>query len=150
MKSNTTVLQASCVVIGGRSGKQMAQPGTRAQPARFHHTFAWESWAIIAIGIADLVTTLVWIHFYGAQEANPLFAFFWRHGVWAFIAAKSIFLMGPLIFLEWARRSRPRFVLLASRFVIVAYLLLYVVGVARLNASDYLSLPSPDLQIACK
>ncbi|HLK59784.1 MAG TPA: DUF5658 family protein [Chthonomonadaceae bacterium] len=124
---------------------------SRTGTARRHHAVcARESWVIAAIGLADLVTTLVWMRCYGADEANPLFAFFWQHGAWAFIAAKGFFLLGPLLVLEWARRRDPRFVLLASRVVIVAYLLLYIVGVARLNADDIMTHPSSHAQIACK
>jgi hypothetical protein len=35
---------------------------------------AKESILIAIIGIADLITTLTWIHYHGAQEGNPVFA----------------------------------------------------------------------------
>jgi len=94
---------------------------------------ARESWVIGIIGIADLVTTIVFIQHHGAQEANPLFRHYWEMGLTAFIAAKMICLLGPLLILEWARKSSPRFVSLALRGAIAGYVLLYGVGFMRLN-----------------
>jgi len=92
-----------------------------------------ESCIIAAVGIADLVTTLVWVHTHGAQEANPVFAHYLAMGPIWFAAMKLVMLIAPLFLLEWARRRRPRFTQMASRFAIVAYVGMYVVGVARLN-----------------
>lgn len=112
--------------------------------------YAKESWILAAIGLADLVTTLVWIDRDGAHEANPLFAFFWQQGVLTFVAAKVLFLFGPLFILEWARRQQGRFVLLASRTAIVAYLVLYGAGIAGLNPRPVAAESAPGLQILCK
>ena len=95
---------------------------------------AKESWVIAAIGIADLVTTIIFIQHHGAQEANPVFRHYWNMGLQAFIAAKAICVAGPLFILEWARRRNPRFVSWALRTAIVCYLCLYGIGVAKLNA----------------
>lgn len=105
----------------------------RTEASKSAMTFSKESGIIAAIGILDLLTTLVWIHHYGAHEANPLFRFFLQQGVPAFVAAKALFLAGPLWALEWARLSHARFVLSASRVAIIAYLVLYGAGVAALN-----------------
>jgi hypothetical protein len=94
---------------------------------------AKESWIIAAIGVADLVTTIVFIRHHGAQEANPLFRHYWEMGVWAFIVAKMVCLLGPLMVLEWARRRNPRFVAGALRTAIVGYLGFYFVGYMQLN-----------------
>lgn len=96
-----------------------------------------ESWCLAAIGLADLITTLVWIRGYDAEEANPLFRLFWQQGVPVFVVAKALFLLGPLWVLESARKRHRRFVLLASRTAIVAYLALYGIGVAKLNAPAF-------------
>jgi hypothetical protein len=94
---------------------------------------ARESWIIAAIGIADLITTILFIRHHGAEEANPLFRHFWEMGLPAFILAKLACVVGPLCILEWARQRRGQFVTLASRSVIAAYLVLYCLGVSQLN-----------------
>ncbi len=114
---------------------------------------ARESWVIGAIGIADLVTTVVFIQHNGAQEANPLFRHYWEMGLTAFIIAKMVCLLGPLLILEWARKSSPRFVSLALRGAIAGYVLLYGVGFVRLNAggtahaAEIVSLTADELPI---
>ncbi len=94
---------------------------------------AKETWIILAIGLADLVTTILFIRYHGAQEANPLFKRYWEMGIAAFVGAKVAMLIGPLSVLEWARRRNPRFVSLALRSAIVGYVGMYGVGYARLN-----------------
>ncbi len=94
---------------------------------------AKESLVIAAIGVADLVTTIVFIKHHGAQEANPLFRHYWEMGLAAFIIAKLICLLGPLLVLEWARKRNPRFVAGALRTAIVGYLGFYIAGYMQLN-----------------
>lgn len=94
---------------------------------------AKESWIIAAIGLADLVTTIIFIRYYGAQEANPLFRDFWRMGLPAFILAKALCVVGPLTLLEWARRREPGFVCWALRLAIVGYVGAYGIGLVTLN-----------------
>ncbi len=94
---------------------------------------AKESWILAAIGIADLLTTIIFIQYRGAQEANPLFQRYWQMGVTVFILAKLACLIGPLMILEWARRRNPRFVSYALRTAIAGYILFYGVGFFRLN-----------------
>ena len=71
---------------------------------------AKESWIIMAIGLADLITTIIFIQNHGAEEANPLFRRYWEMGLMAFILAKLALLVGPLWVLEWARKRNPAFV----------------------------------------
>ncbi|HZT40992.1 MAG TPA: DUF5658 family protein [Chthonomonadaceae bacterium] len=92
-----------------------------------------ESWILILLGSADLATTILWIDRGMAQEANPLFHFFWNQGLLAFIAAKYLFLLGPILILEWARWRRPRFALMGLRTGVLAYVLLYGAGVTGIN-----------------
>jgi hypothetical protein len=93
-----------------------------------------ESWVIAAIGLADLIATIVFIERHGAHEANPIFRILWDLGPLAFIGAKILFLAGPIAILEWARRHNPQFVLRASQAVIVAYIACYGLGIAKLNS----------------
>lgn len=94
---------------------------------------AKETWVILFIGIADLITTIIFIQHHGAEEANPIFRRYWEMGLAAFIIAKMLLLVGPLVVLEWARKRNPRFVNWALRGAIAAYLIMYGVGFAHLN-----------------
>ena len=95
---------------------------------------AKETWIILAIGIADLISTIVFIRHHGAHEANPLFRHYWEMGLFAFVCAKMAMLAAPLFVLEWARRRSPAFVSLALRTAIAGYVLMYGIGYLRLNA----------------
>lgn len=95
---------------------------------------ARESWIIAGIGVADLITTIIFIRHHGAQEANPLFKLYWQMGLFSFIVAKAVCLVGPLLILEWASKRNPRFVRQALRSAIVAYLAFYSIGFLKLNA----------------
>ncbi len=106
---------------------------------------AKETWIIMAIGLADLATTILFIQHHGAEEANPLFRQYWEMGLAAFIAAKIVLLVGPLSILEWARQRRPRLVSWALRGAIAAYVLMYGVGYIKLNHSAAREIDMADL-----
>jgi hypothetical protein len=103
-----------------------------------------ESWILIAIGTADLCTTILWIRQGAAQEANPLFHYYWNQGLLAFIVAKYVCLLGPILVMEWARRSKPQFVQWALRAAVLAYVGLYGLGVVRLNSNRAQAEPHED------
>jgi len=92
-----------------------------------------ESVLLICIGVLDLVSTLIWVNHHGAQEANPIFRTYLELGPMWFALMKIVMLAAPIYLLEWAGRRRPEFTRFASRFAVGAYLLMYVVGVAKLN-----------------
>lgn len=92
-----------------------------------------ESWVLLVIGAADLISTILFIEKHGASEANPLFKAYWEMGLGAFIVAKCICVVGPVIVMEWARKRNPKFVTMAMRTSIVGYALFYGVGVVHLN-----------------
>ncbi len=94
---------------------------------------AKESAFIAVIGLADLVTTVVWVEYHGAAEANPIFSHYLDKGIFWFALMKLVMLAAPLVVLEWARHRRPRFTLCASRFAIGAYCCLYVAGLLHVN-----------------
>ena len=100
-----------------------------------------ESWIIFGIGIADLVTTLIWVYSHGAREANPVFAHYLAMGPVPFALMKLVMLAAPIFLLEWAWLQRPRFTMRAARFTICAYLLLYGVGFVKLNAKTFATEP---------
>ena len=97
---------------------------------------AKETWVLLSLGIADLVTTIIFIRQNGAAEANPLFSRYWEMGASAFIAAKLIMLACPLLVLEWARKRNPRFVTFALRGAIAGYVLMYGAGYMHLNGKS--------------
>ncbi|MCS6949845.1 MAG: DUF5658 family protein [Armatimonadota bacterium] len=102
-----------------------------------------ESWVIAAICVADLVSTLIFVHHYGAREGNPLMDYYLQLGVVPFILAKCVMFLFPIAIIEWARRHNPEFVQRMARFAIAAYIGLYLVVVAKENI---LSLkPAPTL-----
>ncbi|MGQ9790896.1 MAG: DUF5658 family protein [Armatimonadota bacterium] len=92
-----------------------------------------ESWIIAVICIADLASTLIFVHHHGAMEGNPLMDFYLQKGVLPFILAKSTMFLLPIAIIEWARRHNPDFVQRMARFAIAAYIGLYVVVVAKEN-----------------
>lgn len=92
-----------------------------------------ESWIIAAICVADLVSTLIFVHHHGAKEGNPLMDFYLQKGVIPFILAKCTMFVLPIAIIEWARRHNPAFVRRMARFAIAAYIGLYVVVVAKEN-----------------
>ena len=94
---------------------------------------AKETWILIAIGVADLISTIFFIQRHGASEANPLFRHYWQMGLPQFVAAKVALMGAPLLILEWARRQKPQMVARALRCAIAGYVLMYGIGVARLN-----------------
>jgi hypothetical protein len=108
---------------------------------------ARESRWLAAICALDLATTLWFVYGMGAQEANPLMRWFLDHGAMAFVVAKTALVVGPICVLEWARRSRPQFVLRALRVGIVLYIVSYCGVVWRVNAQAK-EAPDPGLTIA--
>jgi hypothetical protein len=98
---------------------------------------------LAGICLFDLLTTLWLLKYHQAAEANPLMAIFVSQGITAFIVAKLVLTVIPLGALEWARKRRPMFVHRALNLVIAAYLLIYVVGVVRVNSVPHPGSLSP-------
>ncbi len=93
-----------------------------------------ESALLAAICLVDLLTTCFWIRYREAVEGNPIMAWYLASGgTAAFVFIKFALCALPLFVVEWARRTRPRFVQAALRFTIAAYVTSYAVGVAHLN-----------------
>jgi len=92
-----------------------------------------EGIVILLICIADLVLTIIVVRSYGAQEGNPLMAYYLKKGTGAFILAKAVMTMVPLFVLELARQRHPHFVRNCMRGCACAYIVMYAAGVAHLN-----------------
>lgn len=96
---------------------------------------ARETWLFFGICTLDMVST-AWLLLDGrAHEANPIMRFYVELGVPAFVAIKLLLYLAPLYLLEVLRRYKPGFVLGVLRAGIAGYLLVYGIGVLRVNTS---------------
>ncbi len=89
---------------------------------------------LAAISVVDLVSTVVLIAAGMAEEANPLMAYFLQFGLGAFCAAKLLFVIPPILLAEWYRQYNDRLMRSTLRFVTIAYVVIYVMGVAHYNS----------------
>ncbi len=95
---------------------------------------ARETWWLLVIGLADLISTTLLLRSGLVREANPVMAWYLVHfGAWAFCAVKTTMLVCPLVILEWVRRIKPFLGMWALRAALVGYLVLYLGIVWRLN-----------------
>jgi len=75
---------------------------------RYFSVLSTESWAMIALCLADLAFT-VWLLAHGhAEEANPLMLHYLEYGIGVFVAAKLALVAAPLLIIEWGLRCRPQ------------------------------------------
>lgn len=88
---------------------------------------ARETWLMLAIGLADLASTIYLVRHGLVREANPVMAWYLVHfGMWAFCAAKTTRLVCPLMILEWVRRVKPHLGVWALRIALLGYIVLYL------------------------
>lgn len=92
-----------------------------------------ESWILIAIGVSDLIVTLLCLADPGVREGNPLMRYYLDIGIGAFVAVKLLLLFMPLFVAEYSRQFRPAFVRFMMRFAIGAYVGTYLVLFAGVN-----------------
>jgi hypothetical protein len=81
--------------------------------------------ALITIALFDLVTTLIWLH-NGMAEGNAVFAWMAAHGSFALVFGKLLFLVGPVLILEYARTVRPLSAEIGTWIAASLYAYLYV------------------------
>lgn len=86
---------------------------------------------LLGLGTIDLVTSLIWLHL-GYQEGNPFFRALARHGSVVFALGKLAMLLGPVLLLEYARRTHPKSAEQGTWIAFAAYLLLYALHLRRL------------------
>lgn len=101
---------------------------TSAQPFQLKLSTA----ILFTIGIIDLISTLFWLSI-GGQEGNPTFARILEHGEFYFVAAKLLFLFGPIVILEIVRQYKPKTAELGTRIAIAAYLVLWLTQFIRIG-----------------
>ena len=88
---------------------------------------------LVTVAMFDLFTTMMWLNA-GYGEGNPLFALLASHGSYVFILGKLVFLVLPLMLIEWARTKRPITAEIGTWVASVAYMYLWgshVLGLAR-------------------
>lgn len=90
---------------------------------------AWDSLLLFLICVADMSSTLYWVHAGAAGEANPWLAFCLQHGVLAFCAAKSLSFLPLLAFAAYYRSRRPRLIAISLRGTSALYVAIYAVAV---------------------
>ncbi|MCX7925954.1 MAG: DUF5658 family protein [Fimbriimonadales bacterium] len=98
-----------------------------------------ESWAIVALCMADLGLTL-WLLSRGlADEANPLMRHYLGYGIGAFVAVKLLLVAAPLVVIEWGLRRRPQTVRRLARAGVWSYIGLYGLLHLGFNAPDMIA-----------
>lgn len=97
---------------------------------------ARESYALVLICLADLVSTIFFVSYRSATEGNPLMAYYLSHSLGAFVGIKLVLCLMPLFLMEYARQRRPRSARLGLRVALAGYLLSYAAGVSQLNPPD--------------
>lgn len=87
---------------------------------------------LVTLGLFDLVTTVLLLG-RGMGEGNPIFSRLLQYGPWAFVLGKALFLAGPILIIEYARKSHPTTAEQATWIAFVAYAALYVVQLLRIR-----------------
>jgi len=89
---------------------------------------------LLAIGLADLLTTLFWLAAGRAIEVNPIMAALLRLGIWPFVIGKLGTLVAYVGVVEWYRRRRnPVFARLVGNITLFGYIGIYTVSFAVVN-----------------
>lgn len=120
------------IPVDGAWKKRMAI-STRVRGTRLTRSVCPETLVLGSIAILDLLSTLVLMARYGAEEANPIMAYFLQYGTAAFCLGKLLFVVPPLLIAEWYRQYNERLVVGTLRFVIIAYILIYCLAFFHLN-----------------
>jgi hypothetical protein len=89
---------------------------------------------LLAVGLADLFTTLFWVATGRAIEVNPIMAAVLRLGVGPFVLAKLSTLAAFVCVVEWYRRRRnPVFARVVGNITLFGYLGIYAVAFVCVN-----------------
>ncbi|MBS1715938.1 MAG: hypothetical protein JST30_16545 [Armatimonadetes bacterium] len=88
---------------------------------------------LVTVALFDLVSTLMWLNM-GHGEGNPIFAYLASVGTGPFVLGKLLFLVVPLLAIEYARTKRPVTAEVGTWVAAVAYAGLWGSHVIRLAA----------------
>ena len=86
----------------------------------------WDSAALLAICLLDMLTTLYWVHTHQAVEANPVMAYFLHRGDAAFCVAKLACVVPFVVLATCYRRRRPRLIAIALRTTLILFIGIYI------------------------
>src|SRR5687767_2109880 len=85
---------------------------------------------LVTIAMFDLVTTLMLLN-QGFGESNPIFARLAAQGSLAFVLGKLLFLIGPILLLEYVRTKHPSSAEQGTWIAAIFYGFLYVLHLVR-------------------
>lgn len=89
---------------------------------------------LIAVGLADLLSTLFWLKTGQAIEVNPVMAAVLHAGLGAFILVKLSTLAAYVGVVEWYRRRRnPAFARLVGSITLFGYVGIYAICFCCVN-----------------
>ena len=108
---------------------RLAGAGIRTRNSWIQNCTAWDSLTLAGVCLADMLSTLYWLHSGAAREANPVMAHSLQNGYGAFCAQKLASFLPLILFCAYYRSRRPRLVAIALRGTTVLYILFYIVGV---------------------
>ena len=91
---------------------------------------------LLLIGLADLLSTIFWLHTGCAIEVNPIMAALLHAGLGVFVLVKVLTLGTYVCVMEWYRRHRnPTFAKFVGNFTVIAYVGIYTVSFCMVNHS---------------
>ena len=85
---------------------------------------------LVTIAMFDLVTTMMLLS-QGFGESNPIFGRLAEYGAGPFVAGKLIFVIGPILLLEYVRKSHPRSAEQGTWIAAGFYGMLYIMHLVR-------------------
>ncbi len=89
---------------------------------------------LVTLGLFDLVSTVLLFN-RGFGEGNPLFSWLASMGPFAFVFGKVAFLAGPILLLEYVRKTRPDTAETGTWVAFIVYATLYVLQLLRIRGS---------------
>lgn len=100
-----------------------------SRPFDIRRPAAAEVLTLLLVCALDMYSTIYWVRIGMATEANPFLAWtFHLHPV-VFVLIKAATFVPTLLLAAYMARRHPRTVTLLLRFVILAYLAIYAVGI---------------------
>jgi len=85
--------------------------------------------ALIILCAVDMYTTIYWVKTGQATEANPLLAWTFHMHPLVFVLVKAGSFLPTMILASYMARKHPRVVTGLLRFVLLAYVAIYLIGV---------------------
>jgi hypothetical protein len=85
---------------------------------------------LVTVAMFDLVTTMMFLN-QGFGESNPLFARLAAGGTLPFVLGKLLFVVGPIMLLEFVRTRHPKSAEQGTWIAVAFYVLLYVAHLVR-------------------